>query len=67
VGISGVVVVAESHLAIHNWPEKRSAAIDVFTSGTSVRMEAASALLIEVFRCKRPLQRYFKRSEQLVQ
>ena len=30
-GISGVVVIAESHLAIHTWPEYRYAAVDVFS------------------------------------
>ena len=37
-GISGVVVIAESHLAIHTWPEKRYAAIDLFTCGSTVDM-----------------------------
>jgi len=32
-GLSGVVVIAESHLAIHTWPEHGYAAIDVFTCG----------------------------------
>lgn len=32
-GVSGVVVVQESHLAIHTWPERRFAAIDIFTCG----------------------------------
>lgn len=35
-GISGVVVVAESHLAIHTWPEYGYAAVDVFTCGETV-------------------------------
>ena len=35
-GISGVVVVAESHLAIHTWPEHRFAALDYFTCGKGV-------------------------------
>ena len=35
-GISGVVVVAESHLAIHTWPEHRFAALDYFTCGKLV-------------------------------
>ncbi len=35
-GVSGVVVIAESHLAIHTWPEFGYAAIDLFTCGTSV-------------------------------
>jgi spermidine synthase len=36
IGVSGVVVIEESHLAIHSWPEFGYAAIDVFTCGDSV-------------------------------
>jgi len=32
-GVSGVIVIAESHLSIHTWPEKQYAALDVFTCG----------------------------------
>ena len=35
-GVSGVVVIAESHLAIHTWPEYGYAAVDVFTCGNLV-------------------------------
>lgn len=35
-GVSGVVVIAESHLAIHTWPEYGFAALDVFTCGQQV-------------------------------
>ncbi len=35
-GVSGVVVIQESHLAIHTWPEYQYAAIDLFTCGDSV-------------------------------
>lgn len=35
-GVSGVVVIQESHLAIHTWPEYRYAAVDLFTCGTTV-------------------------------
>jgi len=35
-GVSGVVVIAESHLSIHTWPEYGYAAIDVFTCGDDV-------------------------------
>jgi len=35
-GISGVVVIAESHLAIHSWPEYGYAAVDLFTCGENV-------------------------------
>jgi len=32
-GISGVAVLAESHISVHTWPEKRYAAFDVFMCG----------------------------------
>jgi len=35
-GVSGVVVIAESHLAIHTWPEYNFAAVDLFTCGEDV-------------------------------
>ena len=35
-GISGVIVIAESHFAIHTWPEYRYAAVDFFTCGESM-------------------------------
>lgn len=36
-GVSGVVVIAESHATIHTWPEHGCAALDVFTCGESFR------------------------------
>lgn len=35
-GVSGVVVIQESHFAIHTWPEYRYASVDLFTCGDSV-------------------------------
>ncbi|PHS36629.1 MAG: S-adenosylmethionine decarboxylase proenzyme [Alkaliphilus sp.] len=35
-GVSGVVVIQESHLTIHTWPEYGYAAIDLFTCGDEV-------------------------------
>ena len=35
-GVSGVVVIQESHLAIHTWPEYQYAAVDLFTCGDAV-------------------------------
>lgn len=32
-GVSGVVVIAESHLSIHTWPRRNYAAVDIFTCG----------------------------------
>jgi S-adenosylmethionine decarboxylase len=38
-GVSGAVIIAESHLAIHTWPEYGYAAVDLFTCGDSVSAE----------------------------
>ena len=46
-GISGVVIIAESHLSIHTWPEHDYAAADIFTCGTTVKPEIAAEILIE--------------------
>lgn len=35
-GVSGVVVIAESHVAIHTWPEHGYAAVDIFTCGDTI-------------------------------
>ena len=32
-GVSGTVVIAESHLSIHTWPESSYVAVDIYTCG----------------------------------
>lgn len=44
-GVSGVVVIAESHLTIHTWPEHGYAAVDIFTCGSSVDPWKATGFL----------------------
>ena len=46
-GVSGVVNIAESHIAIHTWPEYRYAALDVFTCGNDVDPEKVARLITE--------------------
>ncbi len=46
-GVSGVVIIAESHLFIHTWPECGYAAVDIFTCGDSVQPEKAAQKLIK--------------------
>jgi S-adenosylmethionine decarboxylase len=53
-GVSGVVVIAESHLSIHTWPEYGYAAVDIFTCGTTVNPEKAAEVLIEKLGAKNP-------------
>ena len=46
-GVSGVVVVAESHLCIHTWPEYGYASVDVFTCGETIDPKDAIDILVE--------------------
>ena len=48
-GVSGVVVISESHLAIHTWPELGYAAVDVFTCGSKVNPWDACNYVAEMF------------------
>ncbi len=38
-GVSGVIVIAESHVAIHTWPEHGFAAVDVFSCSPKLDQE----------------------------
>jgi S-adenosylmethionine decarboxylase len=44
-GVTGVVVLEESHLSIHTWPEHRYAAVDFFTCGQGAPERAHEVLL----------------------
>lgn len=45
-GVTGVAVIAESHVAVHTWPEYGYAAVDVFTCNLEADLDAA----IDAFR-----------------
>lgn len=40
-GVSGVVIIAESHFTIHTWPEYGYAAVDIFTCGEKINHKKA--------------------------
>ena len=48
-GVSGVILIGESHFTIHTWPEDAYAAIDFFTCG-SMDPEKALAVMKEHFK-----------------
>jgi S-adenosylmethionine decarboxylase len=51
-GVSGVAVLAESHISIHSWPEASYAALDVFMCGDA-NPDACVPVLREAFKPKR--------------
>src|SRR5438128_11182404 len=40
-GVSGVVVISESHMSLHTWPEVGYVALDIFTCGDTAKPEKA--------------------------
>jgi len=46
-GLSGVVVIAESHLAAHTWPEHNAMCLDLFSCSDKIRAEIAIELIAE--------------------
>jgi S-adenosylmethionine decarboxylase len=51
-GVSGVAVLAESHISIHTWPEHQFAAADVFMCGAA-RPHLAARVLVDALRPER--------------
>jgi S-adenosylmethionine decarboxylase len=52
-GITGVVLLAESHISIHTWPELNYTAIDLFTCGDKSRPEKALESLRQALKPER--------------
>jgi S-adenosylmethionine decarboxylase len=48
-GVSGVVVISESHLSVHTWPEVGYVALDIFTCGDDAKPEAAVEYALKQF------------------
>jgi len=61
VGISGVVLISESHLTIHIWPVEKYAAIDVFTCGDKIDPMIACDFLKEKLNSKKNYIKKFNR------
>ncbi len=60
-GVSGVVVIAESHLSIHTWPEYSYAAVDFFTCGDTVDPYKAFEYMKEMLESKTATVKELKR------
>ena len=51
-GVSGAIIIQESHLTIHTWPEYNYAAVDVFTCGETLELWKALEYLKEHLGCQ---------------
>ena len=62
-GITGVILLAESHISIHTWPEHNYIAIDVFTCGNQTKPNLALEYLKTKFRPKKVRVREIQRGD----
>lgn len=57
-GVSGVIVIQESHFAIHTWPEHQYATIDFFTCVIETDLEKVITVLSGLFQARRSSHHY---------
>ncbi len=60
-GATGVILLAESHISIHTWPEHKLATVDVFTCGDPSKAYKAMDYIINTLGAKRIEKRVFDR------
>ena len=60
-GITGVLVIAESHISIHTWPEHKYAAVDIFSCGNKVDYNKIIDYLKNKLKCKKCSSRSINR------
>lgn len=65
-GVSGVVVIAESHLTIHTWPEHGYAAVDVFSCSPKLKQAEVRKWLAKEFGAQRTKTIRVRRGPQRV-
>ena len=59
--MSGVVVIAESHMTIHTWPEFKYAAVDVFTCTTKMKSQRCVEVLKNKLNCSKAQTKFIPR------
>lgn len=60
-GVSGVVVITESHVTIHTWPEYGYAAVDIFSCSMKLNHAAIRLELKRVLLAQKILRKSFRR------
>ena len=64
-GVTAIVLLAESHISIHTWPESNYSAIDIFTCGQNMEPELASQYLIDALKAEEHSLRVISRNPPL--
>jgi S-adenosylmethionine decarboxylase len=60
-GVTAIVLLAESHVSIHSWPEKGYAAVDVFTCGDKMNSRQCAEIIGKALRPASSIQKIIDR------
>ena len=60
-GVTGLAMLADSHISIHTWPEKGVAKCDIFTCGAKSTPEKAVEYLVEAFQAAKSTSQEYER------
>lgn len=52
-GVTAICLLSESHISIHTWPERKYAAVDIFTCGETCNPKLACDFLVAEFKSKK--------------
>ncbi|WP_066194696.1 MULTISPECIES: adenosylmethionine decarboxylase [Gracilibacillus] len=63
-GVSGVVIISESHLTIHSFPEHAYASIDVYTCGETINPHDIVTKLVDKLEAKNVSKQELKRGRR---
>lgn len=66
-GISGVIVIAESHVTLHTWPENKIACIDVFSCSPSLILERMVDEIAEILQAEHYKKSFHHRGDLLLE
>lgn len=59
-GVTGIVLLKESHISVHTWPESEFAALDIFMCGSA----SPQLALEDLVRCLKPSRQKVERTER---
>jgi len=65
-GVSGVIIIEESHLTIHTWPEHNFASVDIYTCGEEMDFESAVNYLKVKFGSDKIVLKHFERGNHII-
>lgn len=64
-GVTGVAILAESHISVHTWPEYGYAAVDIFMCGNTINPQHAASFITQAFHAQETSLLELKRGDFL--